>query len=344
MTPVINGTVGHHRVGPSPRLPHPLKTAWWAARALQREVLGFRFNYPLEIVPSADPRETLHYYIYSHQLFFDAMELGPQGIPFQRSRVFGEAYNPAYIAWYGLMSLERYLRGIDQAGQKKFLVQVDWLAAEGIRSVDGSMWWPYTFDWQEGNCFLKAPWISAMAQGLAISALVRAYRITHEHHLLDLSLAATKVFEKSIVEGGLRTSSKEGHVLYEEYPEYPLPRVLDGFLFSLLGLYDLAVETGNAQVYRLFAEGVQGLTHTLELWNYRDKWSWYGTHGYLCPPHYHKLNSLLVRILGEITSEKPLLELADHWDVEKRTWAEKLEIFLLFLVSKNWARLRLPRN
>jgi len=133
-------------------------------------------------------------------------------------------------------------------------------------------------------------------------------------------------------------------VLYEEYPGYPLARVLDGFLFSLLGLYDLFTETNDRRVSTLFSDGINGLLSQLHAWNYHDIWSWYGTHGYLCPPQYHNLNYLLLRILGEITGEKRLLELAERWDVAKRTQTEKAKIFLVFILTKYWARLRLPRN
>ncbi|MGH9425055.1 MAG: D-glucuronyl C5-epimerase family protein, partial [Terriglobia bacterium] len=187
------------------------------------------------------------------------------------------------------------------------------------------------------------PWISAMYQGVVISALVRAYRVQGDMVLLDLCQKAIRVFEQSVEEGGVRTG-QDGHVLYEEYPAYPLSRVLDGFLFSLLGLYDLFLETNEHHIYGLFSDGIKGLLSHLHTWNYRDRWSWYGTHGYLCPPHYHRLNYLLLRILGEITGEKALLELAGRWDVGKRSRVQKTEIFLLFNLSKNWARLRLPRN
>ena len=182
-----------------------------------------------------------------------------------------------------------------------------------------------------------------MYQGVVISALIRAYRITGDKVLISLCKAAARVFGKNIEDGGVRTV-EAGKVLYEEYPAYPLPRVLDGFLFSLLGLYDLAMETGDQAVRRLFDEGVEGLKHNLGSWDYRGKWSWYGSHGYLCPPHYHKLNALLLRIIGSLTSDESLQRCADAWDNKQRGWIDRLEIFLVFALTNNMARIRLPRN
>jgi len=310
---------------------------WWAKRALQKELLGFRFDYPIETVSAAGPQDSLRYYVYSDHLFFDAMELDAQGIPLHRSRTFGATYNPAYVGWYGLVNLERHVRGLDRSSA--FLRQLEWLETHAVRRDDGAVVWPYTAVFEEGYCLLKPPWICAMAQGLAISLLVRGYRVTGQSHLLDLCHAATRVFDKSVDDGGVRTL-EDGYALYEEYPGYPLPRVLDGFLFSLLGLYDLAVQTGDRHVVQLFTEGMAGLRHTLEFWNYRNKWSWYGSHGYLCPPHYNKLNAALLASLARVTSDATVQRYADAWDPQRLTLPERIEVFLVFLLSKNLSRLR----
>jgi hypothetical protein len=325
---------------PMPRWRGALEPLWWVARALRKEVLDFRFEYPVETVPSAGPRESLRYHVYSDRLFFDAMALDPQGIPVQHSRVFGAAYNPAYVAWYGLTSLERSLRGIDPAGSAAFLRQADWLVRHAVRRDDGAVVWPYTFDHREGRCRLEAPWICAMAQGLAISVLVRAHRIAGGgEHLLELCRAATLVFEKSVEDGGVRTL-ENGHALYEEYPGYPLPRVLDGFLFSLLGLWDLAVQTGEERVHHLFADGIAGLRRALDFWDYRGRWSWYGSHGYLCPPQYNVLNAALLEALGAVSGEPALREQAERWHPRHRGLLARVEVFLVFVVTKNLSRFR----
>ncbi len=52
-----------------------------AVLALREEVLGFRFDYPLEIVSQAGPKESLEYYLYSDRLSWDVMRLDEVGIP-----------------------------------------------------------------------------------------------------------------------------------------------------------------------------------------------------------------------------------------------------------------------
>jgi len=315
----------------------------WAFRAIRRELLGFRFDYPIEIIPGAGSLDSLHYYIASDYLFLDDLEFDENGVPMRNYRAHGPQYNPLFVAWWGLVNLERYLKTTDEECLKTFFLQVEWLRTNAVERKDGAVVWPIYFDWQEGYCRLRAPWISAMYQGVVVSALVRGYRISGDKRLLALCEKAARVFEKSIEDGGVRTS-ENGLVLYEEYPGYRLPRVLDGFLFSLLGLYDLAVETSKADVWDLFNQGIEGLTHVLGFWDYRGKWSWYGSHGYLCPPHYHKVNCLLLRILGNVTGKEALIRMAKSWDYNRRSLMDKLEIFIVFTLTKNWARLRLPRN
>lgn len=310
---------------------------WWALRAVRREIIDFEFTYDVRAV--LEPvDELLDYHILSERLFFDAMRLDDTGVPIHWSRTF-QSYNPMYVAWYGLASLQRWLRGRDPNGQQSFLQQVEWLVHHSQRNQARVLTWPLTFDWLEGRCQLRAPWPSAMAQGLALSALVRAHRLGAREGLLELCTDAVRLFEVPVEEGGVLTR-EGGHALYEEYPGRPLPRILDGFLFSLLGLYDVAKATGSARVYSLLEDGLDGLEHQLSFWDYRGIWSWYGSHGYLCPPHYHNLNTELLRVLGNVTQRPALIECAARWDVSRRTLPERVAIFAAFAATKNRSRVR----
>lgn len=315
----------------------------YAIRALRQEVFGFQLDYPVEVIEKAGPSDSLHYYLWNPSLFLDNLDFDQHEIPRKRYRAQGPQYNPLFIAWWGLSNLQQYLESLDEGYLRKFITQVAWLKANGVHREDGSVVWPCYFEWQEGLCKLNSPWISAMYQGVVISTLIRGYRINGDRELLDLSKGAAIVFEQDVEKGGVRTS-EGGRTLYEEYPAYPLPRVLDGFLFSLLGLYDLTVETGSSDIRRLFDDGIEGLKEALPFWNYRNKWSWYGSHGYLCPPHYHKLNATLLSILGRLSGDTTIQHFATLWDIKHRTLSDKVEIFFMFLFLKNWARLRLPRN
>ncbi len=319
------------------------ESARWIGRSLARELLRFRVDYPIDIVPGAEARTSLRYHLFSTSVFLDDQCQDPAGVPRKRYRILGPQYNPLFVAWWGLHHLERFARTRDEQCLGVFRTQLQWLTAHAVIRDDGAAVWPCTFDWQEGRARLRAPWISAMYQAVVMSALVRGFRLTREEKLLDLACRASRVFSGEVGGGGVRTSQR-GAVLYEEYPAFPLPRILDGFLFSLLGLYDLYAETDDARVRHLFADGLQGLLQHLPWWDYRGKWSWYGSHGYLCPPHYHALNRSLLLVLHRLTGEAALRKVAEAWAPSRLSRWDRAEIFLGFALTKNWARLTLPNQ
>jgi hypothetical protein len=317
----------------------PFESVRPAFRALRREILQFRFDCPLDIVPEAGPKESLHYYLYSEKLSWSAMRMDPTGVPQTWERLTGAVYSPGYIAWWGLVNLGHFLRHHDEASEIAFLKQVNWLETNAVVRTDGGVVWLNNFDYLEGKTILKAPWTSAHSQGLVISALVRGYRFTGRPQLLELLQGASRIFELDVQEGGVRESLSCG-ALYNEKPGSPIPVILDGFMSSLLGLYDLFVETGDPAVRNLFTDGIVGLKATLPTWDYRKRWSWYSSREYLCPPAYHCLNRALLDVLGRLSAEPLLVKYAEAWKTDHLSALRRMEIYVGFLMTKNACRLR----
>lgn len=311
-----------------------------ALRALQNEIFEFRFRYPLNVIPQAGPKESLHYYLHSDKLSWSVMSMDSSGIPRARGRLYGEVYKPSYIAWWGLVNLGHYLLRSDKNGREVFLRQIDWLEDHATIGPQGAVVWTNPFDSVEGDTVLVAPWVSAYDQGMVISALVRGYRITRRPRLMELLRGARHIFEISTQDGGVRQTLPGGAVVYSEVPGTPTPGILDGFLTALLGLYDLFVETNDPQVEELFREGINGLKSALPVWDYRQKWSWYASRAYLCPPAYHVLNANLLKIIARLASDPGLAAQADRWNLDRLSLADKIEIYFAFLLTKNWRRAR----
>lgn len=310
-----------------------------AISAVRKEVFDFRFYYPLEIVPEAGPRNSLEYYLYSDKLAWAAMRLDSNGIPGTWYRQTGTKYWPAYVAWYALVNLGHYLRRRDRPYLDIFEKQIDWLEAHAVTRNDGAVVWQMNFDYFVGHLRLQAPWISAHAQGLAISALVRAWRLFQRPRLLQLLRGSARIFSLTVPERGIRIAF-DGQALYTEVPGAPSPGILDGFMTSLLGLYDLLVETEETDVKRLFDEGIAGLKSALPYWNYRDKWSWYSRRAYLSPPAYHCSHHLLLKTLSRLTGEPLFARYAALWDPMRLSLMDCSEIYLAFLFTKNRCRLK----
>jgi heparosan-N-sulfate-glucuronate 5-epimerase len=317
----------------------PMNSCRLALKALRQEILDFRFAYPLDVVSQAGPKESLYYYLYSDKLSWSVMSMDSTGVPRARRRLYGEVYKAAYIAWWGLVNLGHALRNNDSAGREVFLRQVAWLESHAVVWPDGTVVWPNHYDLLEGDTLLVAPWVSAYDQGMVISALVRGYRLTRRTRLLELLHGAHRVFEINTGDGGVREVAPHG-VVYVEIPGGRPPGILDGFLTSLLGLYDLFVETGDASVEGLFREGIIGLKSFLPTWDYRHKWSWYATRKYLSPPAYHNQNRYLLSVVARLADEPDLAEQAERWNPDTLSAMSRLEIYLGFQLTKNWSRVR----
>ena len=308
----------------------------WAARAIWAETIRFRFAYPLEIDDAAGPKDSLHYYIYSDSLAWDVLKLDSGGIAQCCYPTTGPVYRPAFVAWYGLVHLGHYLRRRDPMNLQIFLKQVDWLERNAVMRDDGALVWPHKFDWKDGDTFWRAPWLSANAHGLAVSALVRAWRVTRRPSLLEALSRSAAIFTMGVDQNGLREVIN-GHVLYTELRG---SAILDHFLTALLGLYDLFAEIGDPAVGRLFNQGIEGLKGMLPTWDYRQKWSWYGSRNYLSPPAYNCQHRLLLKVLARLSKEPILASYADRWNPDRLSIIGRLEVFLAFLHTKNVSRLK----
>ncbi|XP_041378437.1 D-glucuronyl C5-epimerase B-like [Gigantopelta aegis] len=117
---------------------------------------------------------------------------------------------------------------------------------------------------------LPPGWYSAMAQGQAMSLLVRAYLSSEKKKYLRAAMEAMKLFEISSEQGGVLAKFANTYEWYEEYPTTPSSFVLNGFIYSLLGLYDLKeVASGDAALMaeRLYNVGLTSLKFMLLLFD-----------------------------------------------------------------------------
>jgi hypothetical protein len=114
----------------------------------------------------------------------------------------------------------------------------------------GGIAWEYYFDFDGG----RPPWVSSLAQGSALQALSRAaIKLGRGAELMPRLRQGLGIFRTPPPEG-VRTEA-DGGIHYVQYSFAPALRILNGFIQSLVGLYDFAVNAADPEARQLFDEG-----------------------------------------------------------------------------------------
>ena len=117
---------------------------------------------------------------------------------------------------------------------------------------------------------LEPGWYSAMGQGQAISLLVRAYVASKDRTYLEAAGKALDIFDIPSSKGGVLAKFLDSLDWYEEYPTTPSSHVLNGFIYSLIGLYDLKeMATGSVKdkATDLYDKGMRTLKTMLPMFD-----------------------------------------------------------------------------
>lgn len=169
-----------------------------------------------------------------------------------------------------------------------------------------------------------------MSQGQAISALTRAYVITEDERYLNAGIKAFDFLITPIEEGGTLTTladldpSLDTYIFLEEYISDPNGYTLNGYMFTLLGIYDLRelAELADLEDIELYGEyfnrSIESLTKLLPYYDIGG-FSAYdlGHYTYEKEPHvafrYHMVHIYLLHALYTVTQEDTLKNYKDLW-------------------------------
>jgi D-glucuronyl C5-epimerase C-terminus len=190
---------------------------------------------------------------------FEGSELIWQYVPGQ-----GLQFHP--LANFG--RLNAYARSRRQTGPNALLL--DELLALAVPR-GGGLAWEYYFTFDGG----RPPWVSGLAQGTGLQAIARsAAKLGRMPELLPRIQAGLELFERK-PPTGVRVETEYG-AHYAQYSFWPGLRILNGFVQSLVGLYDVAQITGDPRAAQLFAEGEQAArrevpAHDTGAWSYYSR-------------------------------------------------------------------------
>ena len=304
------------------------------ANKIAIDLVGYLFGgTPFRMHPEADGGEVypvdLGYFLRRERHYFEPKDA--QGIPLRRIPGREPQYVPTRVAAYGLARFNRYLERGHAADREAFLRVANWF----MRPEDAL--WRYTFN--RGR--LRAPWISAMAQGQGMSVLVRAWRTSGEARYLEQARRATAPFHAPLAAGGLRSSIEGQFSFWEEFPEEPPMHVLNGFLFALIGILELAPYANDAPK---LAQAMGGaLERCVDFWDL-GYWSSYDlahrVHGKVNPATiaYHRLHIAQLSYLAKRLGSSKLVATAARWEAYARDPRARMRA----LRGKVWLRVQRP--
>lgn len=171
----------------------------------------------------------------------------------------------------------------------------------------------YSFDWFEN----KAPWHSALAQSRGASTMLRAFLLTRDDRYRASAFASLNRFDVSCEEGGYRAIFEPNGVSYFE--EYPTQKnaVINGFMASLFGLYELGEWLGDERCRTLFASGISSLEkmlpyYTLPWWTLYDRGQ-FDSGRNVHSPRYQDMVVGYLRVLSLISGSSIIAQYAEHW-------------------------------
>ncbi len=236
--------------------------------------------------------------------------LGPEGVP-RVTYAWGVEDNPVTVSQWGLQHWTWWLQTGADEDLERAVRGADWLVEH--QRDDGA--WEYQFDFAGAGVHLTAPWISGMAQGQAISLLVRLHGLTGDARYRDAAIGAVEPFERSFVDGGVRADF-DGAPWYEEYPTADPQHVLNGFQFALVGLHDVAPHA--PQGLALFDAGVASLVARIGVFDAPAARSQYyaarGAGRVLVSGSYPRIHAVLTRELYRLSGERTFLDYAARWE------------------------------
>lgn len=176
----------------------------------------------------------------------------------------GLQYNPNAIAQKALGYYDKYLDESDQGDKEAFLTQVNYFLKHGRAVKDGILLWEYEFPFEMRND-LSAPWRSALAQGQAISVLIRAHDITRDEVYAEMAHKGFEAFHYLAREheGGV-LDDQNGFTWLEEYVVNPPNHILNGFIWALWGVRDYAIYFDDDHAQTLWEECLKTLESNLK--------------------------------------------------------------------------------
>lgn len=152
--------------------------------------------------------------------------------------------------------------------------------------------------------------VSSMAQGEGCSMLLRVHAAFGDIRYREAALKAASFMLLDMDKGGV--SAYDGDELFlEEYPQRPRRSVMNGWIFSLFGLYDGALV--DERFEDPFKRSAETLAKHLDDYD-AGYWTYYDLEHRIASPAYHKLHIAQLRAMADLTGDVRFTAKADVYE------------------------------
>ena len=233
------------------------------------------------------------------------------GVPMVMSNN-GLYYFATNIAQYCFILFAKYYGSKDDKCYNQLKLCLDVLEKEKSENENTVCWI------QKNDCeryAIKAPWVSSMAIGEVMSVYLRMYQIEGNESYLNVAKKAYEFLKIDVADGGVRRRDENGYLWFEEYPSNPPSYVLNGFIYTLFGLYDLYRVTGMADVKKDIDECIMTLKDNLHRFD-SGYWSNYDLRYRELVRYYYQRNVHVpqMKVLYGLTGDSIFLKYANKWE------------------------------
>jgi len=226
-----------------------------------------------------------------HYRWFDK-----EGVPVNQRGV----HNYTTVCSYALANWESYLTKGTNSHRETFLKMADFLLGQSEQRADGNVL------------------LSAMYQGEAMSVFVRAYLSTQKEVFLDAAKGCVLPLTRKVVEEGVSgVISHNGAIWYEERCHPPTRHILNGMVYTLWGLRDVMLASGDKLATELWEQGVESVAKSLSLFD-TGYWSRYWIPeddlDYVASIMYHNLHVVQLTALYQQTGKESFKQYAEQFE------------------------------
>lgn len=224
----------------------------------------------------------------------------------------GLRYNAITTSQWGLFNLQRWVTDQDPAARGQALRCADWLVTTCRPWKNDILAWIYDYGFDLYGPY--PPWISGMAQGEAVSLLLRCHQLEPKDDFRRVSHGAIRAFFYDFEQGGVAAKLNDGLIFFQEYPVKPAAHVLNGGIFAFFGAYDYAVYFDDAPMMDLARRFLDTLRRYWAAWDI-GYWTRYDLFSIkrAASPMYQELHVRQFQALAEMFEDDLFRQVAERW-------------------------------